>query len=168
MSRVEGGWQPYPGAPSGEAAFDLPPVEPGRVVGLGAICDLRRLRAEPRSQGFTVSEFVTMDDGRRVLLHDGGRGLAAGGVRTTGGWRAPDVRWGLTLEGLTRDVLTVVLPDDDDDPEPHPWAWLSDLARARGLDVTAADLREMPYDVVFTDELRRWLAAYQEETPGRS
>ena len=168
MSRVEGGWQPYPGAPSGEAAFDLPPVEPGRVVGLGAICDLRPLRAEPRSQGFTVSEFVTMDDGRRVLLHDGGRGLAAGGVRTTGGWRAPDVRWGLTLEGLTRDVLTVVLPDDDDDPEPHPWAWLSDLARARGLDVTAADLREMPYDVVFTDELRRWLAAYQEETPGRS
>ncbi len=160
MSRVEGGWQPYPGAPSGEAAFHLPPVEPGRVVGLGAICDLRPLRADPRSQGFTVSEFVTMDDGRRVLLHDGGRGLAAGGVRTTGGWRAPDVRWGLTLEGLTRDVLTVVLPDDDDDPEPHPWAWLSDLARARGLDVTAADLREMPYDVVFTDELRRWLAAY--------
>jgi hypothetical protein len=160
VSRVEGGWQPYPGAPSGEAAFDLPPVEPGRVVGLGAICDLHRLRADPRSQGFTVSEFVTMDDGRRVLLHDGGRGLAAGGVRTTGGWRAPDVRWGLTLEGLTRDVLTVVLPDDDDDPEPHPWAWLSDLARARGLDVTAADLREMPYDVVFTDELRRWLAAY--------
>jgi hypothetical protein len=97
-----------------------------------------------------VSEFVTLDDGRRVLLHDGGRGLAAGEVRTTGGWRAPDIRWGLTLEDLARDVLTVV------------------LARSRGLDVTAADLREMPYDVVFTDELRRWLAAYQEETPGRS
>jgi hypothetical protein len=165
---VGGGWQPYPGAPSGEAAFQLPPVEPGRVAGLGAICDLSPLGADPRSQSFKVSEFVTLEDGRRVLLHDGGRGLTAGGVRTTGGWRAPDVRWGLTLEDLARDVLTVVLPDDEDDTEPHAWSWLSDLARSRGLDVTADDLRALPYDVVFTDELQRWLAAYREETPGRS
>jgi hypothetical protein len=89
----------------------------------------------------------------------------AGGVRTTGGWRAPDVRWGLTLENLARDVLTVVLPDDENDTEPHPWSWLSDLARSRGLDVTADDLRPLPYDVVFTDELRRWLAAYREDPP---
>jgi hypothetical protein len=165
VSGVDGGWQPYPGAPSGEAAFDLPPVEPGRVIGLGAICDLRPLRADPRNQDFSVSEFVTLDDGRRVLLHDGGRGLTAGGARSTGGWRAADVRWGLTLEGLGRDVLTVVLPDDETDTEPHPWSWLSELARSRGLEVTAADLRELPYDVVFTDELRRWLAAYRDETP---
>jgi len=71
---------------------------------------------------------------------------------------------GLTLEVLTNDVLTVVLPDDDDDPEPHPWSWLSDLARARGLDVSADDLRALPYDVVFTDGLRRRLAAYREES----
>jgi hypothetical protein len=165
VSGVDGGWQPYPGAPSGEAAFDLPPVEPGRVIGLGAICDLRPLRADPRNQDFSVSEFVALDDGRRVLLHDGGRGLTAGGARSTGGWRAADVRWGLTLEGLARDVLTVVLPDDEADTEPHPWSWLSELARSRGLEVTAADLRELPYDVVFTDELRRWLAAYRDETP---
>jgi hypothetical protein len=82
---------------------------------------------------------------------------AGGGLQTSAG--------AFTLEGLARDVLTVVLPDDDDDPEPHPWAWLSDLARSRGLDATAADLRGLPYDVVFTEELRRWLAAYREETP---
>ena len=164
---MEGGWQPYPGARDGEAAFRLPPVEPGRVVGLGAICDLRTQHADPReSCSFKVSEFVTLEDGRRVLLHDGGRGLTTSGVRSTGGWKAPDVRWGLTLEQLASDVLTVVLPDDDDDHEPHPWSWLSDLARSRGLDVTADDLRALPYDVVFTDELRGWLAAYREETPG--
>jgi hypothetical protein len=166
VTGVEGSWQPYPGARDGEAAFRLPPVEPGRVVGLGAICDLGSLRADPRDQGFLVSEFVTLDDGRRVLLHDGGRGLMTSGVRSTGGWTAPDVRWGLTLEQLARDVLTVVLPDNDDDPEPHPWSWLSELARSRGLDVTPDDLRALPYDVVFADELRRWLAAYREETPG--
>jgi len=164
VSCVESGWQPYPGAHDGEAAFRLPPVEPGRVVGLGAICDLRPLRADPRDQDFEVSEFVTLEDGRRVLLHDGGRGFATG-IRSSGQSKPPDVRLGLTLEVLTNDVLTVVLPDDDDDPEPHPWSWLSDLARARGLDVSADDLRALPYDVVLTDELRRWLAAYREESP---
>ena len=149
----------------GEAAFRLAPVEPGRVVGLGAICDLLPLRADPSSQDFKVSEFVDLEDGRRVLLHDGGRGLMTSGVRTTSGWRAPDVRWGLTLEGLTSDVLTVVLPDDENDTEPHPWSWLADLARARGLDMTADDLRELRYEVVFTDELRRWFEAYRDEPP---
>ena len=120
MSGVEGGWQAYPGASDGEAAFRLAPVEPGRVVGLGAICDLLPLRADPSSQDFKVSEFVDLEDGRRVLLHDGGRGLMTSGVRTTSGWRAPDVRWGLTLEGLTSDVLTVVLPDDETTPNPTP------------------------------------------------
>jgi hypothetical protein len=167
VSRVDGGWQPYPGAPSGEAAFQLPPVEPGRAVGLGAICDLRPQRTDLRDRDFLVSEFVTLADGRRVLLHDGGRGFTIG-VRSTGECEPRDVRSGLTLGDLTRDTLTVVLPDDDDDPEPHPWAWLAGLARSRGLDVTAADLRELPYDVVFTDELRRWLAAHREGAPGRS
>jgi hypothetical protein len=162
---VEGGWQPYPGALQGETAFQLPPVAPGRIVGLGAICDVRAQHADPRDQGFSVSEFVTLEDGRRVLLHDGGRGFTIG-VRSTGESKPPDVRWQLTLEGLTSDVLLVVLPDDDDDPEPHPWSWLSDLARSRGLDVTATDLRELPYEVVFTDELREWLAAYREGTAG--
>jgi len=163
VSGVESGWQPYPGAHDGEAAFRLPSVAPGRVVGLGAICDLRPLRADPRDQDFEVSEFVTLEDGRRVLLHDGGRGFTMG-VRSTGNRKPPDVRLGLTLEVLTNDVLTVVLPDDDD-PAPHPWSWLSGLARARGLDVSADDLRALPYVVVFTDELRGWLAAYHEETP---
>ena len=163
MSCVESGWQPYPEAHDGEAAFRLPPVEPGRVVGLGAVCDLSPPRADARDQDFEVSEFVTLEDGRRVLLHDGGRGFATG-IRSSGQSTPPDVRLGLTLEVLTNDVLTVVLPDDDDDPEPHPWSWLSDLARARGLDVSADDLRALPYVVVFTDELRRWLAAYREES----
>ncbi|MGH3138268.1 MAG: hypothetical protein ACRDQE_00905 [Gaiellales bacterium] len=130
---------------------------------MGAICDLGPEHDDSRDQGFKVGEFVTLEDGRRVLLHDGGRGFGMG-IRSTGGSTPPDVRWGLTLEQLVSDVLTVVLPDDDD-PEPHPWSWLSDLARSRGLDVTADDLRKLPYDVVFTDELRRWLAAYREEAP---
>jgi hypothetical protein len=146
---VEGDWQPYPGV----GASRLPPVEPGRVVGLGALCDL-----VPRNSGdqsFAVSEFVTLEDGRHVILHED-RGFTIG-VRTTGESAPGDPREHETLESLTRDVLNVVLPDDDESGEEHPWAWLAGLARVRGLDVTEDDLRGLPYEVVFGEQVRRWL-----------
>jgi len=157
---MERGWQPYPGARE-ETAGRLPPVEPGRVVGLGAVCDLGPPGSDPREQGFTVGEFVTLEDGRQVVLHED-RGFTDA-IRSTGEPAPADVRQGLTLEQLTRDVLLVVLPDDDDATEAHPWPWLAELARARGLDVTADHLRTLPYEVVFTEKLRRWLAAYSSD-----
>jgi hypothetical protein len=54
--------------------------------------------------------------------------------------------------------LAVVLPDDDVPAEDHPWTWLADLARARGLNVSADDLRSLAYEVIFSDKVRRWLA----------
>jgi hypothetical protein len=86
-----------------------------------------------------------------VILHEA-RGF-------TIGWSSGDSWGNETLENMTRSVLTVVLPDDDECGEEHPWSWLADLARARGLDVTAEDLRGLPYEVVFTDSVReQWLA----------
>ena len=156
MSGVEPGWQAHPDAID-DRANSLPPVKPGRVVGLGAICDLRPQRShEGRSQSFSVSEFVTLDDGRRVILHED-RGFTLG-WRSSGVSGSGDIREHETLETLTQDVLNVVLPDDDECAEDHPWSWLADLARARGLNVTAEDLRGLPYEVIFTDKVRRWLA----------
>ena len=154
MRGVEGGWDAHPDAIDDRA--NSLPVKPGRVVGLGAICDLRPQRSdEARSQSFSVSEFVTLEDGRRVILHED-RGF-------TIGWRSGesspgDIRGHETLESMTRDVLNVVLPDDDEPAEDHPWSWLAELAQARGLNVTAEDLRRLRYEVIFTDEVRRWLA----------
>jgi hypothetical protein len=148
---VSDGWEPYPGVP-GAGGSSLPPVEPGRVVGLGALCDLGP-RHGNGDQSFSVSEFAALEDGRRVILHDD-RGFTLG-LRPGPG----DLREHETLETLSREVSNVVLPDDDDDTEAHPWSWLADLGRARGLDVTARDLRALPYDVVFTESVRRWLAS---------
>ncbi|MGH2377138.1 MAG: hypothetical protein ACRDGT_01530 [Candidatus Limnocylindria bacterium] len=113
---------------------------------------------------FSVSEFATLEDGRRVILHED-RGFGFGPVmraRRSGssGESGPgDIRGDETLESLTRDVLNVVLPDDaESSGEEHPWSWLADLARARGLDVTADDLQSLPYEVIFTDKARRWVA----------
>lgn len=96
-SGVKGGWRAHPDAIDDRT--DLSPVEPGRVVGLGAVCDPRPLRLDDADeQSFSVSEFVTLDDGRRVILHSdrgftigwrsAGRartGAAPVGEETTGG-----------------------------------------------------------------------------------
>ena len=155
VSGVERGWHGHPHAIDDHA--NSLPVQPGRVVGLGAICDLRQQRFDDaRSQSFAVSEFVTLEDGRRVILHED-RGFTIG-LRSSGELGSSDIREHETLESMTRDVLNVVLPDDDECAEEHPWSWLADLARARGLNVTAEDLRGLPYEVIFTDKVRRWLA----------
>ena len=159
MTGTEGGWSPHPDAIHGHAnAIDdpgnFPPVQPGRVVGLGAVCDFGPERYDDQhSQHFSVSEFVTLEDGRRVILH-ADRGF-------TIGWRSSGRSGSAheTRESITRDVLTTVLPDDDECGEDHPWSWLADLARARGLNVTAEDLRGLPYDVILNDNVIRWLAS---------
>jgi len=122
------------------------------VVGLGAICDLRPEASDSHTQSFSVSEFALLEDGRRVILHED-RGFTVGWRSGSGEPPEPE-----TVEGMTRDVLNVVLPDDDECTDAHPWSWLAELARARGLNVTADDLRVVPYEVVFTDRVRQILA----------
>ncbi len=79
---ADGGWAPHPDG--GEPSGPLPPVAPGRVVGLGAVCDLGPPRLDQEhTHSFDVSEFVLLDDGRRVTLHRD-RGFTIGGVRTIG------------------------------------------------------------------------------------
>jgi hypothetical protein len=127
-------------------------------VGIGAICDLTpQLVADGRSQSFSVSEVVTLEDGRRVTLHRD-RGFTIGlGSRSE---RYEDLRAGQTVDSITRLVLVTVLPDDDEEAavEAHPWSWLAELARARGLNVTAEDLRGLTYEVILTDKVTQWLA----------
>ncbi|WP_094978046.1 hypothetical protein, partial [Micromonospora echinospora] len=146
MSSEEAGWRPYPGAY--RAPRDLPRVEPGRVVGLGATCDLRgEYPDDACTRSFLVSEFAMLEDGRRVLLHaDRGFTVTA---RSTGAPGDGTIPLHETRDSLTQQVLIVVLPDDEESGEEHPWSWLAELAQARGLEVTADDLRGLPYEVVF-------------------
>ena len=121
------------------------------------MCDLRTQRADqPHSRSFSVAEVVRLEDGRRVTLHED-RGFTIGLKATSGEVSFDQFRGQEALASLTRDVLTVVLPDDDACGEDHPWAWLAELARSRGLDVAEDDLRGLSYEVRFTDEVRRWL-----------
>jgi hypothetical protein len=154
-----GGWAPYPesGDPHpgrtevGDDGEVLDPSVP--VVGLGAICGVNERHFDGgRSQNFWVSEFARLADGRHVILHDA-RGFTIGM-----GSGIESLQEGLTVDSITNDVLAVVLPDPENGEE-HPWEWLAHLARYRGLDVTAEELRGLPYEVVLTDSVTRWLDA---------
>lgn len=162
----KGDWSTYPGEPTNDhlgrsevgddgEVFDAGSIAP--VVGLGAICGLSSpgFDDEGRSQSFWVSEFARLANGRRVILHED-RGFTIGAPIGPGAGGA--VKVGVTRGEIIETVLAVVLPDPEDGEE-HPWAWLALLARARGLDVTAEDLRGLPYHVVFTDSLTRSLDA---------
>jgi hypothetical protein len=126
------------------------------VVGLGAVCDLSPTgNDDQREHSLVVSEFVLLDNGDRVTLH-AERGF---GGRSSSG----SIWMHATVESITRDVLTTVLADDDAD---HPWEWLADLARQRGVAVTADELRAVPYEVVLSDRVRQRLAAGAESGDG--
>jgi hypothetical protein len=121
-----------------------------RVVGLGAICDLGpHALDDPRQNSFDVREFALLDNGERVTLHAergwSGRRFPSGSV-----WA------GETVEKITETVLAVVLPDSENGDE-HPWEWLAELAQAQGIDVTAAQLRQVPYEVVLTERVLQQL-----------
>jgi hypothetical protein len=78
-----------------------------RVVGLGAICDLDLSPYainDDRQHNFEVSEFALLDNGEHVILHV---------ERGWGGRSSSGSIWAdATVETITRDALTTVLPDD--------------------------------------------------------
>jgi len=87
---------------------------------------------------FRVQEFAVLADGRRLPLGDE-LGFSGGTY--------------VTLEGLEADVRTTVLPDDDETDDEHPWAWLAGDLRRHGVDTTAEQLEQLPYDVEFSRRL---------------
>jgi hypothetical protein len=121
------------------------------------ICDLSADEGEERRKGsFSVSEFVVLDTGARIILH-AERGYTS--------WISSGDFWThTTAESIVKSVLTTVLPDDGADE--HPWEWWAELAAALGIEVSGDELRRVPYQVVLADQLLRRLAATEHE-PGR-
>lgn len=131
------------------------------VVELGAICDLG-VAVAGFSQDFRVSEYLILDTGERIVLEDE-RGFTTAAFVDGARIQSQAVE---TRESLTASILNVVLPDDDTTGDAHPWDWLAELAHARGVAVTADELRDVPYRIRMTPQVEAWLsnAADQRQT----
>jgi hypothetical protein len=125
-----------------------------QVVSLGAWCDVVAEDDFKHGVSFRVAEYAVLADGRRVTLHDE-RGFDVVLAHQAGPSAPVDPWRRLTLEQLERDVRTTILPDDAEDcGEEHPWEWLCGLLQAHGVDISADELRLLPYDVMFSERLR--------------
>lgn len=128
------------------------------VTGIGAYVDLDARDAETGDEHYSILEFVRLEDGARVVIDDRGLSLGRRPLRRKPGAEA-DLGFD-DLEDLRRTVLDAVLPDDDDEAmiHDHPWEHLADCARARGIMVTADELRALPdYEVEIAPTLLRRL-----------
>lgn len=123
------------------------------VIWLGALCELE---SETSTQAnFRVSEYAVLDEGSEVVLHRE-RGYSAG---VHGGEHA-DVWKHMSVAGIERDVLAVVLPDDAEQTgDDHPWDWLVALLAAAGVIESVQRLRQVPYEVRLGPALRSRLEA---------
>lgn len=111
------------------------------VVALVASCDLA---APPTSQALhcAISEFAVLRGGDVVLLRSG---LGWSASVPPGGDGDPWRRLGAA--GLTRQVLTAVLPDGEDEGD-HPWQQFGEALARAGHPVEPQTLRSVPYLVV--------------------
>lgn len=152
MSEHQQGWSPHPDAMSPPYVGDREVSASASVTALCAICDRRADWSDDWSQRFSVGEFAILETGDRVALHfDRGFTMSS----------RPGEVDAIPADLLVEQVLDVVAPDDDDVRMSHRWEWLADLAGRRGLDVTAAQLSELPYEVLVTDRTLLWLASIE-------
>lgn len=104
---------------------------------------------EGAAQAFTATAFLRLAGGGTALALEG-RGFTVG---SPGG----SVRRGLTENSLRRDALLVVHPDEEVGGDARPWADVAEAARNHGIQVSEADLEQLPVEVNLTSRLREWL-----------
>jgi hypothetical protein len=121
-----------------------------------------------RRMSVTARQEAVLEDGRRVvLLDDRGWSGQLGAVwaedaRPPEGWRKtlPSIWAFETVEELERTARDVVGPDEpvcdrtQAEMEAGHWEALAGILREHGVQVEAAELRELPHDVELSTRLR--------------
>lgn len=134
-----------PDEEEGPATHDQATPQDGAVVGVGVLARLRRRSTVPGHESISIglSEFVEMESGRRIYLHDSCGCTTSGSVMSRASLRE-------CCEGG-------VLPDETEPEhaagEPHHWTWLAFLASQHNLAVTPEHLRAVPYQYTYTVRL---------------
>lgn len=106
----------------------------------------------------TARQEAVLEDGRRVVVLDD-RGWS-GSLTAAPGEGVPDVWAFETAEDLERTARDVVGPDEPGpdntqaEMEAGHWETLARTLREKGVEVEAAELRQLPHDVELSTRLR--------------
>jgi hypothetical protein len=104
-------------------------------------------RAQPGEVSITARHELELADGRRVLL------LNDRGWGSSGSWAMQ------SLKNVQDNARTVVGPDEPPRGRSHEeeaalhWSYLQRIAQTQGVDVHADELRQLPHDVVLSEQL---------------
>jgi len=133
--------------PAQTRAFDLPELT---VVATVAVCDIDETPTANTLPSISVkiTQCVRLADESLIRL-DMDRGVTAvrhGPVGHAVSWKRP-------ADDVIAEILDLVRTDDEDDPTAHPWDELAEAARKRGVDVDAATLSGLPYQVLLSAEV---------------
>jgi hypothetical protein len=105
-----------------------------RVVRLVACGDLR---GDAGGTSCSVREFAVLSDGREVTLLD------------DRGWTTTAPLDVILLAHVVRNIYNSVLPDDAEETgEDHEWQRFERRLREAGIEVTADELRALPYSII--------------------
>lgn len=135
---------------------------PGRSAPSPAVSHLLTLvevageAADPWQMSVSVRHEAVLADGRRLLL------LADRGWISSGG-RNADIWASVTIDEVESTARTVVGPDEPfggrspEEMEAGHWSCLADHLRQQGVLIDAAELKQLPHDVVLGERLHRRL-----------
>lgn len=136
--------------PGGDSAtqnrpFDLSELQ---VMATVAVCELDESPTGNTlpSISMKITQCVRLADGSLIRL-DMDRGVTS--VRH-GAAEGETISWKMPADDVIAEVLALVR---DDSPDAHPWDELAKAAHRRGVDVDAATLSGLPYQVLLSADV---------------
>jgi hypothetical protein len=137
------------------------------VTHLVTLVDVNFRNSDARQMSVSARHEAVLADGRRVvLLDDRGwtssalKAYRVGEVPDGDFWRdQPDPWAGTTMEDIEETARVVVGPDEppggysQEEAETAHWAYLADVLREHGLVVDPLELKQLPHDVVLSEDL---------------
>ena len=120
------------------------------AMSIAAVCDMDETLTDNLRPSISVkiTQCILMSDGSMISL-DLDRGFTA--ISHGPG----PARWRRSSDELIAEILDLVRIDDPERSGDHPWDEIAAAAQRRGIDIDAARLKQMPYQVLLSDRVIR-------------
>ncbi|MDV2982279.1 hypothetical protein [Glutamicibacter sp. HZAU] len=121
-----------------------------RPIALAAVCDMDETLTDNLRPSISVkiTQCILMSDGSMISLD-----LARGFTAISHG--PGPARWRRSSDELIAEILDLVRVDDPENPGEHPWDEIAAAAQSRGIEIDAAQLKQLPYQVLLSDKVIR-------------